>query len=75
MMTILAKLGVPEFLEKQCSRYNKRAMAYRITILCDNTVGALSGTLGEHGFAASARLLQEFPGQFHPAHVGFTIEV
>jgi 7,8-dihydropterin-6-yl-methyl-4-(beta-D-ribofuranosyl)aminobenzene 5'-phosphate synthase len=25
---------------------------YRITILCDNTVGALSGTLGEHGFAA-----------------------
>jgi 7,8-dihydropterin-6-yl-methyl-4-(beta-D-ribofuranosyl)aminobenzene 5'-phosphate synthase len=28
------------------------AMTYRITILCDNTVGALSGTLGEHGFAA-----------------------
>jgi 7,8-dihydropterin-6-yl-methyl-4-(beta-D-ribofuranosyl)aminobenzene 5'-phosphate synthase len=28
------------------------AMAYRITILCDNSVGALSGTLGEHGFAA-----------------------
>jgi 7,8-dihydropterin-6-yl-methyl-4-(beta-D-ribofuranosyl)aminobenzene 5'-phosphate synthase len=27
-------------------------MKYRITILCDNTVGALSGTLGEHGFAA-----------------------
>ena len=27
-------------------------MAYRITILCDNSVGALSGTLGEHGFAA-----------------------
>ena len=50
-------------------------MAYRITILCDNTVGPLAGTLAEHGFAASARLLQEFPGQFHPAHVGFTIEV
>jgi len=27
-------------------------MKYRITILCDNTVGALFGTLGEHGFAA-----------------------
>ena len=27
-------------------------MKYRITILCDNTVGKLSGTLGEHGFAA-----------------------
>jgi 7,8-dihydropterin-6-yl-methyl-4-(beta-D-ribofuranosyl)aminobenzene 5'-phosphate synthase len=25
---------------------------YRITILCDNSVGRLSGTLGEHGFAA-----------------------
>jgi hypothetical protein len=48
---------------------------YRITIPCDNTVVPLSGTLGEHGFAASARLFREFPGQFHPAHVGFTIEV
>jgi len=47
----------------------------RITILCDNTVGALSGTLGEHGFAESARLLKEFPVQFQPAHVGFTIEI
>ncbi len=27
-------------------------MGTRITILCDNTVGPLSGTLGEHGFAA-----------------------
>jgi 7,8-dihydropterin-6-yl-methyl-4-(beta-D-ribofuranosyl)aminobenzene 5'-phosphate synthase len=27
-------------------------MTCRITILCDNTVGPLSGTLGEHGFAA-----------------------
>lgn len=25
---------------------------YRITILCENTVGPISGTLGEHGFAA-----------------------
>jgi 7,8-dihydropterin-6-yl-methyl-4-(beta-D-ribofuranosyl)aminobenzene 5'-phosphate synthase len=27
-------------------------MPFRITILCDNTVGPVSGTLGEHGFAA-----------------------
>ena len=27
-------------------------MSCRITILCDNSVGPLSGTLGEHGFAA-----------------------
>lgn len=27
-------------------------MSMRITILCDNAVGPLSGTLGEHGFAA-----------------------
>jgi 7,8-dihydropterin-6-yl-methyl-4-(beta-D-ribofuranosyl)aminobenzene 5'-phosphate synthase len=27
-------------------------MSCRIRILCDNTAGALSGTLGEHGFAA-----------------------
>ncbi|ADI83228.1 MBL fold metallo-hydrolase [Geobacter sulfurreducens] len=27
-------------------------MTHRITILCDNTVGPVSGTLGEHGFAA-----------------------
>jgi 7,8-dihydropterin-6-yl-methyl-4-(beta-D-ribofuranosyl)aminobenzene 5'-phosphate synthase len=27
-------------------------MSCRITILCDNTVGALNGTLGEHGFSA-----------------------
>lgn len=33
-------------------------MKYRITILCDNTVGPLAGTLGEHGFAA----LVEWPG-------------
>ncbi len=33
--------------------------------------------LGSHctGFAASARLLREFPGHFHPAHVGYTLEV
>lgn len=27
-------------------------MSFRITVLCENTVGAISGTLGEHGFAA-----------------------
>jgi 7,8-dihydropterin-6-yl-methyl-4-(beta-D-ribofuranosyl)aminobenzene 5'-phosphate synthase len=27
-------------------------MSCRVTILCDNTVGPVSGTLGEHGFAA-----------------------
>jgi 7,8-dihydropterin-6-yl-methyl-4-(beta-D-ribofuranosyl)aminobenzene 5'-phosphate synthase len=31
-------------------------MSYRITILCDNTVGPLSGTLGEHGFSALVEL-------------------
>jgi 7,8-dihydropterin-6-yl-methyl-4-(beta-D-ribofuranosyl)aminobenzene 5'-phosphate synthase len=27
-------------------------MSYRITILCENSVGPISGTLGEHGFSA-----------------------
>lgn len=27
------------------------------------------------GFAAAARLLKEFPGQFHPAQVGYTLEI
>lgn len=27
-------------------------MSFRITVLCENTVGAISGTLGEHGFSA-----------------------
>ncbi len=27
-------------------------MGYRVTILCENTVGPVSGTLGEHGFSA-----------------------
>ena len=27
-------------------------MSMRITVLCDNSVGPISGTLGEHGFAA-----------------------
>lgn len=33
-------------------------MNCRITVLCDNTVGPVTGTLGEHGFAA----LVEHPG-------------
>lgn len=48
----------------------------------DETVAALRGygvrkILGSHctGFAAAARLHQEFPGCFHPASVGYTIEV
>jgi 7,8-dihydropterin-6-yl-methyl-4-(beta-D-ribofuranosyl)aminobenzene 5'-phosphate synthase len=27
-------------------------MTFRITVLCENTVGPISGTLGEHGFSA-----------------------
>lgn len=27
-------------------------MNYRLTVLCENSVGSISGTLGEHGFAA-----------------------
>ena len=27
-------------------------MKFRITILCENSVGPISGTLGEHGFSA-----------------------
>ncbi len=32
--------------------YGDVPMTYRITILCDNSVAPLAGTLGEHGFAA-----------------------
>jgi 7,8-dihydropterin-6-yl-methyl-4-(beta-D-ribofuranosyl)aminobenzene 5'-phosphate synthase len=48
----------------------------------DKTVRALRGyriqkLCAGHctGFAASARLMKEFPGQFQPVHVGFTIEI
>lgn len=27
-------------------------MSFRISILCENTVGSLAGTMGEHGFSA-----------------------
>src|SRR5512133_337615 len=35
-------------------------MTFRITILCENSVGPISGTLGEHGFAA---LIQPSAGE------------
>lgn len=35
-------------------------MSVRITILCDNSVGPISGTLGEHGFAA---LIEQSDGE------------
>ncbi len=48
----------------------------------DSTVKALQGLdvrriCGSHctGFAAAARLLGEFPGRFHHARVGYTLEV
>lgn len=48
----------------------------------DETVRALKQLkvkkiLGSHctGFAASARLAREFPGEFHPAQVGYTLEL
>jgi 7,8-dihydropterin-6-yl-methyl-4-(beta-D-ribofuranosyl)aminobenzene 5'-phosphate synthase len=31
-------------------------MTFRITVLCENSVGPISGTLGEHGFAALVEL-------------------
>lgn len=36
-------------------------MSVRITILCDNSVGSISGTLGEHGFAALIEQTGEKP--------------
>jgi len=41
-------------------------------MLSENMVGALSGTLGRHGFTASTRLMKEFPDQVHPCN-GFNI--
>jgi 7,8-dihydropterin-6-yl-methyl-4-(beta-D-ribofuranosyl)aminobenzene 5'-phosphate synthase len=52
--------------QEQLDETVKQMRRYRIQKIC-----------GSHctGFAASARLLKEFPGQFHPAHVGYTLEV
>lgn len=44
----------------------RRLHSYRIQKLCASHCT---------GFAASARLLREFPGQVHPANVGYTVEV
>ncbi|WP_298269745.1 MBL fold metallo-hydrolase [Geobacter sp.] len=48
----------------------------------DETVAALRRLdvrkiLGSHctGFSAAARLAHEFPGRFHPAYVGYTLEI
>ncbi len=41
-------------------------MKHRITVLCDNTVGPVTGTLGEHGFAA----LVEHPARLLPRRLG-----
>lgn len=35
-------------------------MNYRITVLCENSVGPISGTMGEHGFSA---LIEPFEGE------------
>jgi len=36
-------------------------MKYRITVLCENSVGPISGTLGEHGFSALIEPAQGAP--------------
>jgi 7,8-dihydropterin-6-yl-methyl-4-(beta-D-ribofuranosyl)aminobenzene 5'-phosphate synthase len=36
-------------------------MTFRITVLCENSVGPLSGTLGEHGFAALIEPVEGVP--------------
>lgn len=48
----------------------------------DETIAALHGLgvqkiCGSHctGFAAAARLAKEFPGRYHPAQVGYTLEI
>ncbi len=47
LFNILDKLGVPRFPQRLLPE-----MSARVTILCDNTVGPIAGTLGEHGFSA-----------------------
>jgi 7,8-dihydropterin-6-yl-methyl-4-(beta-D-ribofuranosyl)aminobenzene 5'-phosphate synthase len=39
-------------------------MRYRITVLCENSVGALCGTLGEHGFSALVEPVDGVPWLF-----------
>ena len=47
-------------------------MSIRITILCDNAVGPISGTLGEHGFAALVERERGEPILFDTGQ-GFTL--
>jgi len=47
-------------------------MSVRITVLCDNCVGPVSGTLGEHGFAALIEREGEEPILFDTGQ-GFTL--
>jgi len=48
-------------------------MSMRITILCDNSVGPISGTLGEHGFAALIERERDEPILFDTGQ-GFTLQ-
>ena len=47
-------------------------MSMRITVLCDNSVGPISGTLGEHGFAALIERVTDEPILFDTGQ-GFTL--
>lgn len=47
-------------------------MSFRITILCENSVGPLSGTLGEHGFSALIEPADGEPVLFDTGQ-GFTL--
>jgi 7,8-dihydropterin-6-yl-methyl-4-(beta-D-ribofuranosyl)aminobenzene 5'-phosphate synthase len=47
-------------------------MSVRITVLCDNSVGPVSGTLGEHGFAALIERKEAEPILFDTGQ-GFTL--
>jgi len=47
-------------------------MSVRITVLCDNSVGPVSGTLGEHGFAALIEREDAEPVLFDTGQ-GFTL--
>jgi 7,8-dihydropterin-6-yl-methyl-4-(beta-D-ribofuranosyl)aminobenzene 5'-phosphate synthase len=47
-------------------------MSVRITVLCDNSVGPISGTLGEHGFAALVEREKADPILFDTGQ-GFTL--
>lgn len=47
-------------------------MSVRVTILCDNSVGPMSGTMGEHGFAALVEMAGMAPVLFDTGQ-GFTL--